>query len=273
MITDWDDAYANAVHIPDGAGFPARLARDSAAWRAGFDEARFRTLTYGPDARDVVEVFLPEGPPAGLVIFVHGGFWLKFGPADWSHLAAGAIARGWAVAFPGYRLAPTVRISEITAAIARAVSAAAREVAGPIVLTGHSAGGHLAARMVCHDSALTDDERARIARVVPISGLFDLRPLMLTKTYAVLALDLAEARAESPSLCEPIAGAPPLHVWVGGDERPEFVRQSVLMANVWTGLGVDTRLTIEPGLHHFDVLDSLIEPGSPLVAALLGEAD
>lgn len=272
-MTDWDDAYANAAHIPDGAGFPARLARDSAAWRADFDATRFRRLAYGPDDREVVELFLPAGSPAGLMIFVHGGFWLKFGPADWSHLAAGAIARGWAVAFPGYRLAPALRVSEITGAIARAVSAAALEVGGRIVLTGHSAGGHLVTRMVCDDSVLADYERARIDRVVPISGLFDLRPLLQTTTYASLGLDLAEARAESPSLREPVADAPPLHVWVGGGERPEFLRQSALMANVWTGLGVETRLTIDPGRHHFDVLDPLTDPGSPLVAALLGEAE
>lgn len=272
MITDWDDAYANAPHIPDGAGFPARLARASAAWRAGFDAARFRTLPHGPDPREIVELFLPEGEPAGLIVFVHGGYWRAFGPADWSHLADGGLARGWAVALAGYPLAPSVRIAEITASIARAVAVAALEVGGPIVLAGHSAGGHLAVRMICDDSALAPHVRARIERVVPISGVFDLRPLLRTAMNADLRLDLAEARAESPALREPVEGAPPVHVWVGAAERPEFVRQSALFANVWAGLGVETELTIEPGRHHFDVIDGLAAPASPLLAALLGGA-
>ena len=33
-ITDWDDAYANIVHIPGGAEFPDRWLRDAAAFRA-----------------------------------------------------------------------------------------------------------------------------------------------------------------------------------------------------------------------------------------------
>ena len=271
MIADWDDAYANAAHIPGGAGFAARLAVASAAWRAGFDAARFRTLAHGPDPREIVELFLPEETPRGILVFVHGGFWRAFGPADWSHLAAGGLARGWAVAMVGYRLAPAVRIAEITASITRAVDAVALEVGGPIVLSGHSAGGHLVVRLICDDGALPAHVLARVARLVPISGLFDLRPLMRTAMNADLRLDLAEARAESPALREAIAGAPPVHVWVGGDERPEFVRQSALFANVWIGLGVETRLTIEPGRHHYDVIEGLAEAGSPLMAAILGE--
>ena len=62
-----------------------------------------------------------------------------------------------------------------------------------------------------------------------------------------------------------------MHVWVGDDERPEFVRQATLLANVWTGLGADMALTIEPGRHHFDVIDGLTDPGSALVEALVGD--
>jgi hypothetical protein len=86
-----------------------------------------------------------------------------------------------------------------------------------------------------------------------------------------LALDLTEARAESPALAEPREGAA-VHLWVGGDERPEFVRQSALLANVWAGLGVETRLTVEPGRHHFDVIEGMEDPGSELVEAIVGGA-
>jgi hypothetical protein len=64
----------------------------------------------------------------------------------------------------------------------------------------------------------------------------------------------------------------PVHVWVGADERPVFVQQSELLANVWNGLGVDMRLTIEPGRHHFNVADGLTDPGSALVEAIVGGA-
>ena len=58
--------------------------------------------------------------------------------------------------------------------------------------------------------------------------------------------------------------------WVGQAERSEFVRQSALIANVWRGLGAETDLVVEPDRHHFDVIDGLADPGSPLTEALLG---
>src|SRR3546814_5563195 len=50
--------------------------------------------------------------PAGLAVFVHGGYWMAFDKSSWSHLAAGAVARGWAVALPSYTLCPEARISD-----------------------------------------------------------------------------------------------------------------------------------------------------------------
>lgn len=255
-ITDWDDAYANAPHIPGGDAYPDAWARDAAAFRA--------------TARQRDGIFLPEGEPRGLVVFVHGGYWMKFDPSFWSHLAAGPLARGWAVAMPGYRLAPEARIAAMTRQIARGIAAAAAAVPGPVVLTGHSAGGHLVARMVCADSPLPAEVRPRIDRCVPISGLFDLRPLMLTDMNRTLRLDLAEARAESPALLEPAVRVP-VRPWVGADERPEFLRQTRLLANIWSGLAADIRAAEAGGRHHFDVIAELTEPGSDLTEAVVGD--
>jgi arylformamidase len=271
MILDWDDAYANAAHIPGGEGYPARWAAAAAAFREGMRGRLREGVPYGPHPRQRFDLFLPESAPVGLVVFVHGGYWRAFDRGDWSHLAAGPLGRGWAVAMPGYVLAPEARVAAITAMIRAAVAAAAAEVGGPIRLTGHSAGGHLVARMVCGDSLLPEAVMRRIERVAPISGLFDLRPFLRLRLNETLRLDLPEARAESPALAEARGGAP-VHVWVGADERPEFVRQSALLANVWAGLGVETALTVEPARHHFDVIDGLADPGSALVEAVVGAA-
>jgi arylformamidase len=271
MIADWDDAYANAAHIPGGAEYPARWAARAAAFREALPAARLRAgLPYGRHARQRLDLFLPDGSARGLVVFVHGGFWRAFDRSDWSHLAAGPLARGWAVALPSYALAPEARIAAITAKIADAIAVAASEVAGPLVLAGHSAGGHLVARQVCSDTALPPEVAERVVRTLAISGLHDLRPLLRTAMNVDLRLDAAEARAESPALREPIAGAL-VHVWAGADERPEFLRQTTLLANIWTGLGAETSQTIEPGRHHFDVIEGLERPDTPLVAALVGD--
>ena len=234
MISDWDDAYDNAGHIGDAEVFPKLWAARAATFegeRLAAGRAKL-DCAYGEGPRERLDLFFPDSPPKGLVVFVHGGFWMRFDKSFWSHLAEGPVRRGWAVAVPSYALAPEVRIRDIARAIARAIAYAASRASGPIALAGHSAGGHLVARMACLDGPLPAPERARLVRVAPISGLFDLRPLMRTRMNRTLGLDEAEAVAESPALGRPL---PDLHLtaWVGrrraaGVRAPERAHRQYL---------------------------------------------
>lgn len=264
-IADWDDAYANAVHIPGGADYPPRWDAAAGAFRAGHPS---ETIAYGDAPRRKLDLFRPSGEALGLVVFVHGGYWLRFDRSLWSHLAAGPLARGWAVAMPSYTLCPEARIGGIVGEVASAVSLAASLVPGPVVLSGHSAGGHLATRMVAAPSPLSAVVLGRVAHVLSLSGVHDLRPLLATRMAAELRLDAEEAAAESPALLRPVPGVK-LTCWAGGAERAEFLRQNALLANIWAGLGAATAEVVEPDRHHFDVIEGLAEPESPLTRCLL----
>ena len=265
MITDWDDAYANSAYIPDTNALVEGWWRDAAAYRAA--SACELDVPYGRGARAKLDLFHPAGSTRGLVVFVHGGYWMDFDKSAWSHLAAGPVARGWAVAIPSYDLCPDARIAQITRQIADAVGEAAARVAGPIALSGHSAGGQLAMRLVCADAPLPAVTADRIRRVVGISGVYDLRPLLRTRMNTTLGLDEAEASSESPALLRP-EGDADLTLWVGAAERPEFRRQSALLANIWYGMGMSTQLVEAAGRHHFDVFAPLCEASSDLTRRL-----
>jgi acetyl esterase/lipase len=268
-ITDWDDAYSNGIHIPKGDQWPDAWVRPAAEFRAELGARAVLDQSYGPHVRHVFDLFLPEGEQRGVVVFVHGGFWMRLDKSFWSNLAAGSLAHGFAVAMPSYRLAPEARISEIVADIGLAITAIAARVDGPIHLTGHSAGGHLVTRMISSGSPLAPAVAGRIGNVVSISGLHDLRPLMKTGMNATLRIDLAEALAESPALLEPVNNAR-LTCWVGAAERAEFRRQNALLANIWVGLGATTEAVEEPDRHHFNIVDGLAGPDHPMVRALVG---
>lgn len=271
-IEDFTDAYTNGAHIAGGDRWPAAWVEPAKAFRLALS-AKGRAnlgLVYGEGERRRFDLFLPEGKAKGLVVFVHGGYWMAFDNSYWSHFASGSVARGYAVAVPSYTLCPQGRIAGITAEIGAAITAAAAEIEGPILLTGHSAGGHLVSRMICETSPLTPEVRARIRHVVSISGVHDLRPLMRTAMNATLAIDAAEAQAESPALLRPMEDAR-ITCWVGGAERAEFRRQTALLANIWTGLGATTAAIEEPDRHHFNVIDGLTDPAHPLTRTLLGE--
>lgn len=251
-----DRDYANRAFIPGADGYIPRWQAAAAEFRNGLGARAKLGLPYGPVARQKFDLFLPEGEARGLMVFVHGGYWLAFDRGDWSHLAAGALARGWACAMPSYTLAPEARIAEMVAEVRSAVGAASGMVPGPVVVTGHSAGGHLSARMGCTDGP------TGVVRVVPISPLSDLRPLMATEMNDTLRLDDAEAMAESPAYLPKRCDC---HVWVGGAERPAFLWQARVLSEEWA-----CPWTVDPGRHHFDVIDGLADPDRPLMEVILG---
>jgi acetyl esterase/lipase len=269
-ISDWEDAYANGINIPRGDAWPNAWAEPAKAFRERLTAAgRARLdLVYGGRPRNRLDLFLPAGTPKGLVVYIHGGYWVRFDKSYWSHLANGPLEHGYAVAMPSYTLCPQARISGIVAEIGAAVAHAAGMIDGPILLTGHSAGGHLATRMISATSPLDDTVRSRVRNVVSISGVHDLRPMMRLAIQADLKLDEAEAFAESPALIEPMENAR-LTCWVGAAERGEFIRQSALLANIWIGLGAATALIEEADRHHFNVVDGLADPDHPLTGTLL----
>lgn len=259
-----DIDYVNVDFIPGGADYPDRWQDDAQSYRereAAVGRARLN-VSYGEGERQKLDLFHPAGPASGLVVFVHGGYWLRFDRGFWSHFARGLTARGWAVAMPSYTLAPEARISQMTQEIAQTIECAASLVRGPIQLAGHSAGGHLVARMGQADAALAPETRDRINHILPLSPVSDLRPLLELQMNATLQLTQAEAKAESPVLHP--APEMPVTVWVGAEERPVFLDQAMWLSNAW-----NAELRIDPGRHHFDILDGLLEEDSPLVNSIL----
>lgn len=266
MIADWDDAYSNGKYFAGADECARNWSRKASAYRSElFALGRFKAdISYGHGNRQMFDLFMPSTRPKGLAVFVHGGYWLSFCKDDWSHLARGSVDRGWAVAIIGYDLCPNVRISAIAKQVEAGVLGASALVDGPIRLAGHSAGGHLATRVVCSDFAAIP----RVQKVLSISGVHDLRPILRTSMNNELRIDLAEAQRESPALCAPhnqIA----VTAWVGADERPEFIRQAKLLANVWTGCGAETKYVEEVGTNHFTLIDGLESAQSALMSEFL----
>ncbi|MDQ7071165.1 MAG: alpha/beta hydrolase [Rhodobacterales bacterium] len=257
-----DDAYSNAAYIPDAMTYPPKWQKSAAKFRAAH-AASTLDIPYGTGPRHKLDLFHSNAPARGLVVFVHGGYWLNFDKSDWSHLAAGALGRGWSVAMPSYDLCPAATISEITQQIAASISVAAALEDGPICLAGHSAGGHLVARML-DKAVLPADIGARLQKVVPISPVADLRPLLRTTMNEDLRLTMEEASAESPVLMKDRYDAA-VTVWVGGDERPVFLDQAQWLATAW---GVERALAKDR--HHFNVIEDLADENSDLVNTLLG---
>ncbi len=130
-----------------------------------------------------------------------------------------------------------------------------------IVVSGHSAGGHLTAAIFAAPRGELQFDPARIVGGVPISGLVDFEPLLQFSYNADLRLDSRAVERLTLHRRKPIVTAP-LVIAAGADESSEFRRQSELLAEAWAPQV--RKLMILPGLHHFSVVDAFAERGQPL---------
>jgi arylformamidase len=273
MAIDWEVEYNNRARVPEHPQIFAQWARDAAAYRGetSKDGRAEIGLKYGPSARQTIDLFKPRGGAEGpLALFIHGGYWRSLEPASFSHMACGMNAHGITVAVSGYDLAPQVSIGQIIEQTQQACLFLWKRFKKRIMVSGHSAGGHLAACMVATDwQALDPGAPADLAPVgYAISGLYDLAPLLHLATNADFKLDAAEARRISP-LFWPVAKGRVLDAVVGGAESSEFLRQSKIVADGWREKGVETRYEAIPGMNHFTVCDPLIDPASAMTKRLV----
>ncbi|MGE5088647.1 MAG: alpha/beta hydrolase, partial [Candidatus Levyibacteriota bacterium] len=225
--------------------------------------------------KETLDLYLPAGPARGTFVFIHGGYWRTFDKADHGFVAPPFVAAGFAVAVINYDLCPGVTIATIVEECRHALRWIERYgpqhgAPGPVVIGGHSAGGHLVAMMFATDWQAQGLARSPFAAGVALSGVFDLEPLVVASMNADLRLDVAEARRMSPVHLAAKVDVP-LLVAVGADETSEFVRQSRLIHDAWPGnrpAGATGPLLI-PDRHHFSVALDFADPGSDLARRTL----
>lgn len=279
----WLDQQYNArAGIPDAPAILQGWAERSARARAAIDGERDVSYVMGrDDPATQLDLFLPDpgARPAGgapVLVHIHGGYWRALDKRDQSFVAEPFVRRGALVVVPNYALCPQVTVREIVLQMVQALAWTWRHAArfggdrSRIVVTGHSAGGHLAAMMLAcdwrHWSADLPADLVRTA--LPISGLFDLQPLRRAPFLAPdLRLSVAEARALSP-----VAVRAPAHgqllPFVGALESAEFHRQNTAIRRAWGAARVAPAVDLA-GCHHLGVLDALVDERSPLHAATL----
>jgi arylformamidase len=256
-----DAQYDNRAMVPD-------FADHLAGWKSGSEAARARLphrldMPYGHHRRERID-FFPAGVDTPLHLFIHGGYWRAMDKADFAFPAPAFVESGIAYAALGYPLAPEASLAEIVDATLRALhwilNRAADLAIDPrrIVVSGHSAGGHLAA-MLRADPEIGP----RLRGIVAISGLYDLEPIRLSYLNADLGLDSETAWAASPVHIPPPRGGTAI-LAVGGEESDEYHRQQAAYEETLNTAGIGTRSLDLPGRNHFSILQALTRPGADL---------
>ena len=264
--------YSARAAVPEHEAIFERWRAESRTFREEASAA-WLDLAYGVRPRQRMDVFHPDGTSrAPLHVFLHGGYWQSMERSDFSFVARHLNARGIAVAVVGYSLCPEVTLAAIVEEVRDALAwlNARRDELHldhrPLQLSGHSAGGQLVAMLAATEPMRlgVNDGSPAIDWIAPVSGVFELEPLIHTPLNHALGLDAPAARALSPTGSTPVS-AVALDAWVGGDESDEFRRQSAALVQHWGSSCASAHRHEIPGCNHFTVIDALFAPDGPLV--------
>lgn len=228
-----DEAYDQEIYAPNRALVVTRrhAASDRTRERLGNPER----VSYGPTEVEALDIFNCGIRNAPINIFIHGGAWRRNKAADYALNAE---------TFGGDR--------------------------NRIYLSAHSSGSHLAGCFLTlgwREESLPPDV---IKGAVLLSGMYDLKPVRLSKRSAYVKFtdrmeDLLSAQRHLHGLHAPLVLA------IGDCETPEFQRQSRDFAAAVRAAGKPVELLEGAGYNHFELLETLSNPYGLTGRAMLAQ--
>jgi arylformamidase len=252
-------AYDNNAAVKNSAALIAE--RNDASSRLRGTLKSHLDLPYGERPNNKIDLYPAAKPDAPCLVFLHGGYWQRNSRELFAMLVEGVAAHGWSVAVPGYSLAPEVSLTDIVGEIPRALDwlaahGATHGVAGPVVLSGWSAGAHLVAMALDHP---------RVHAGLAISGVYDLAPIRDTGLNNALKLTDEEIATLSP-LRLPVTQKR-LDIAYGSSELPALVNDSIDFHEKRAAAQAPGKLISVEGADHFTILEALRRPDGMLVDA------
>ena len=242
--------------------FVAHADQIIARWGPASDAVRLRigeprNERYGPTPIETLDVY---GDGKKAFVFVHGGAWKRQSKRENAFAAEAFVQAGAAFVVLDFALLPSVTLAEMVAQVCRGIEWVRRSLSADIVLCGHSSGAHLAA------CALT--KGAAVKSALLVSGIYDLLPVRLSARNAYVRLDETSEHEYSPIRHSDRIPCPVTVAWAE-HEAAEFYRQSREFSSALKITGRLTQAMVGKNLNHFEMIETLADPGSPLGRAAL----
>lgn len=275
--TDYELLYNPRLVVPDHPQIFDRWGRSSERARASLEG--YLDVPYGPAEAEKLDLFRAQGRSRGLLMYIHGGYWRSLDKKRFSFVAPALVKAGITVAIPNYALCPAVQVENIVMQMVQACAWLYRNGANfgapahRLFVCGHSAGGHLAAMLLCCQwpRYAPDLPTKVVSSALSISGLYDLTEIVKVPSINNdVRLTVKSAVKVSPAFMPPATDAP-FYTAVGGSENEGFHIQNALIARKW---GKARRADVPcPRENHFTILDELCRPESSLFGAVLRMMD
>jgi arylformamidase len=254
-----DRAYDQLVWAPHRDAIQAEIRKECEAVRKAMPP---RTERYGKSEMQVLDIYAPAGASrAPVLVYLHGGAWLRGSRLDVAYPAPALARRGAALVVPDFDNVATVPLPQMIEQCRQAVDWTVKNAASfggdpeRVYLAGHSSGAHLASCVLLGHGA--------IKGALLISGMYDLHaPLLSARSKYVKVtpeeVDAASAMRHLGRIRCPVAVA-----WSVGDS-PEFRRHGRILSAALQGMGrLAGRLEVFSA-NHFEEPRQLADPESEL---------
>jgi arylformamidase len=269
---DLDEAYDQNVYAFNFKNIADRRAANNETALAAI--GRPERVAYGSTDIEKVDIYRSRRPNAPIMVFIHGGGWRNGRSADFALFAEVFVKAGAnfiAVDFTNV-VETKGDLFPMVDQCRRAVAWTYRNAAGfggdsnAIYLCSRSSGSHLAGCVVITEWEKQGLPRDIIKGAVLGSGMYDLKPVRLSKrgNYVKFTDEMEEALSAQRHI-ENIHT--PLVLAHGTLETPEFQRQTRDFAAALKAAGKPVQLIVGTGYNHYEVGETL---GNPY--AILGRA-
>jgi acetyl esterase len=246
-----------------------------------------RDIAYGDDERHRLDVYLPLGAEglAPVVVFLHGGGFIRGDKADRDHVGHYFSRHGVLAVLPNYRLGPRHRwpagAEDVVAAASWAHAHVAAHGGNPahIVLAGESAGAaHIAAASLMRRFHLAGG--LRIAGAFLASGVYNAELELLARAQLGIATpdprneayfgpDFANYRAMS-TVAQIDAAPFPLAISYAELDPVQMQAQAgELFARLVTRHGFQPNISVVPGHNHLSQVYSINSGDEALAGRML----
>jgi acetyl esterase/lipase/enterochelin esterase-like enzyme len=225
------------------------------------------------DERQKLDLYLPSGArDFPTLFFIHGGAWKGGSHAGFDRIGRTFARNGVAFVSVGYRLSPQVQhpahIQDVARGFAWTVANISKYGGNPgaIFVSGHSAGGHLAALLATDENYLRAERLSlnNIKGAIPISGAFVVSP----KMKDVFGEDAAVCKKASPQT-HVRAGLPPFLVLYADNDMPILMKQAEAFAPALKEKNVEATLIQEKDRNHGSIMMRMAAEEDPATQAVL----
>jgi len=269
---DLDDAYDQEVYAFNARNIAERHAANNETALAAIGKPE--RAAYGPTDIEKVDIYRTRRPDAPVMVFIHGGAWRGGRAANFALYAEVFVKAGAnfvAVDFNNVLetkgdLFPMVDQCRRAVAWTYRNAASFGGDASAIYLCSRSSGSHLAGCVLITEWEKQGLPRDLIKGAVLGSGMYDLKPVRLSKrgNYVKFTDEMEDALSAQRHIANIHT---PLVLAHGTLETPEFQRQTRDFAAALKAAGKPVQLIVGKGYNHYELGETL---GNPY--AILGRA-